>query len=86
MFWHKNPDWTWTRIHNWEKEQRETWKKEDSLNWQLGYYVAKAIAACLDKDSEYPERQIFYEPTLEEKIAESKAEMGKLFGSLKIDK
>jgi hypothetical protein len=80
VFWNKDPDWTWTRIHNWEKEQRETWKKEDSLNWQLGYYVSKAISACLSEDAEYPEEPIFYQPTREEKIAKLESEIDKAFG------
>jgi len=64
----------------WEKEQRAKWKKEDASNWQLGIYILKAVATCLDKDSHYPEEPLFYEPTTEEKQAKLEADIDMAFG------
>jgi hypothetical protein len=64
----------------WEKEQRLKWKREDENNYQLGIYVLKAIATCLDKDSQYPEEPLFYVPTPEEKQAKLEADIDRAFG------
>ena len=42
--------------------------------------MLKAVAACLDKDSQYPEEPLFYVPTPEEKQAKLEADLDRAFG------
>lgn len=79
-FWHGDPSWTWTYIRNWESDQRALWKKKDMEQWQLGIYILKAVATCLSKEETYPEKPLFYEPSEEEKFAEHKQELDRIFG------
>lgn len=42
--------------------------------------MLKAVTACLDKDSQYPEEPLFYELTTEEKQAKLEADIDRAFG------
>lgn len=80
VFWNGDPAWTWVRIRSYEKECRDKIRREDALNHQLGYYIMFAIAAAMNKDNKYPDEQMFYELTAEEKQAKLEAEIDRAFG------
>lgn len=58
-FWNEEPNLLWTYLSLYNKKMQQRQEEIDFCAWLQGFYVAKAVACCLDKGSKYPREPVY---------------------------